>query len=181
MYPILYVLALIAELVFLIGFSVYMFFLIYSHFKGAPYVPTKMKEVYAILDEVKPKSNSFFLELGCGDGRVVRTAVSKYKVHGVGVDVNPLLLNWSKVLARFQMGRGAVFERQNVFTMDFSKADYVYTFLMPQMLEKMVPQFKKMKKGAVLISHGFIIEKLTKRLVKKIDHKPFPTYIYRPS
>jgi hypothetical protein len=51
---------------------------------------------------------------------------------------------------------------------------------MPALLEKLVPKFnKELKKGAVLISHGFKIEKYKKKLYKTILGKSFNTYFYR--
>ena len=60
----IYFSAILAELAFLIAFIIYTSLLIYSHLKGAPYVPTKTKEVDLILKEAKLKEDAIFLELG---------------------------------------------------------------------------------------------------------------------
>jgi len=44
---------------------------------GSPYVATRKKRIEEILKEVELKKGKLFIELGSGDGRIVRTAVSK--------------------------------------------------------------------------------------------------------
>lgn len=178
----IYLFLIVLELVFVFSFCVYMFFLIYSHLKGSPYVPTKMKEIEFILAEMKPKRNSVFYDLGCGDGRMIRTAVKKYEVKGIGVDVNPLLIGWSRFFASVGGLPGAVFMRKNIFDVDLRDADDIYIFLLPGLISRLVPKFKKeMKPGCLLVSHGFKIDEFKRYLVKSIPHTPFPTYFYRLS
>jgi hypothetical protein len=81
---ILYVILLFVELFFLIGLAIYSVGLLYSSIMGAPYVPTSNKQLKAILDRAKLKESQVFVELGSGDGRIVREAVKKYGVQGIG-------------------------------------------------------------------------------------------------
>ncbi len=163
-------------LIFLIFMSLYTLFLIYSSFMGSPYVPTKSKKVLEILKHAHLKKGKLFVELGSGDGRIVRWAVKKYHVKGLGVDINPLLVFWSKILG----GKNIEFKVENIFDTDLKKADYVYLFLMPKLIEKLVIKMKKeLKKGAIVISHGFPIKGWEKKLYKKLNDNPFPTYYYK--
>lgn len=177
---ILYFIAIFAELIFAIGFSAFTISFIYSSLKGSPYVPTRQKEIDDILKEanLKPKQN--FLELGCGDGRVCRRAAVLYRVPALGVDVNPLLIWYARFLAKIKSAKNTEFRTQNIFATNINKADVVYLFLMPNLIELIVPKLEKeLKKNALVISHGFRIATWQNRLIKKIDHKPFPTYFYR--
>ena len=177
---ILYFLVLIFELVFSFALAVYLFSLLYSSFKGSPYVPTKNKECEYFLQQAQLKKGQVFYDLGCGDGRIVRTAVERYQVKGTGFDINPLLIRYARLLARRKKVNGVTFITKNIFAVNLKKADVVYIFLMPKLIEKLLPKFKReMRKGTILISHGFKVEGLQKRLYKKIDHKPFPTYFYK--
>ncbi|OGK24898.1 hypothetical protein A3A46_01805 [Candidatus Roizmanbacteria bacterium RIFCSPLOWO2_01_FULL_37_13] len=177
---ILYFLVILAELIFAIGFSALTISFIYSSLKGSPYVPTRQKEVDIILKTANLKSKQIFLELGCGDGRVCRRAASLYGVKTIGVDVNPLLIRYARFLAKIKSVNNTDFRTQNIFDTDLSKVDVVYLFLMPKLIELIVPKLEKeIKKKALVISHGFKIVEWQNRLVKKIDHRPFPTYYYR--
>lgn len=171
--------------------SVYGLSLIYSSLMGAPYVPTKNKLAHEILKEVKFKKNSLFVELGSGDARITRTAVKNYKVRGMAIDVNWLLIFWSKILWFFDSRRSLsslggdgndklTFKNENILNTDLTKADYIYLFLFPALIEKLIPKFnKELKKGTIIISHGFPVLEYKSKLFKKVDRKTFPTYYYK--
>jgi len=147
---------------------------------GSPYVATKNKQVELILKELKPKKGKFFYELGCGDGRMIRQAVKKYQVFGFGFDVNPLLLWWAKFLAERERLKNIFFERKNILNVNYQKANYLYLFLLPELIEKLAKKLKKeLPKNAVVVSHGFPILGWKKKLIKKIEANPFPTYFYK--
>ncbi|MFH0979739.1 MAG: class I SAM-dependent methyltransferase, partial [Candidatus Roizmanbacteria bacterium] len=110
-YLILYLLLILLLLAFLIFMSVYTVFLIYSSAMGSPYVATSKKRIQEILKEANLKKGKIFVELGCGDGRIVRTAVKHYEVKGVGIDINPLLIYWAKILGKNK----AQFKVENIF------------------------------------------------------------------
>jgi hypothetical protein len=165
---------------------------------GAPYVPTKNKLALEILKEVKFKKNGLFIELGSGDGRIVRTAVENYGVQGLGVDINPLLTCWANLLSHSGLSRikkrfwsrfapqndnykqKIQFITKNILVIDLTKANYIYLFLFPALIDKLVPKFdKELKKGTIIISHGFPIFEYKKKLIKKVNRKTFPTYYYK--
>jgi len=151
---------------------------------GAPYVPTKKKLALEILKEVNFKKNGLFVELGSGDGRIVRTAVKNYGVRGLAVDVNGLLILWSKILKfldpRLRGDDKLTFKRKNILNTNLTKADYIYLFLFPALIEKLVPNFNsQLKKGVIIISHGFPVKGYEKKLIKKVERKTFPTYYYK--
>ena len=161
--------------------SVYGLSMIFSSAKGAPYVPTKKKLALEILKEVRFKKNGLFIELGSGDGRIVRTAVKNYHIYGMAIEVNYLLIIWSKFLSRLDGTRDKInFVAKNILNVDLTKADYIYLFLFPALIEKLLPKFDdELKKETIIISHGFQIEKYKKKLIKKVDRNTFPTYYYR--
>ena len=161
--------------------SIYGISLVFSSLMGAPYVPTKNKLAAEILKEIKFKKNGLFIELGSGDARITRTAVKNYPVRGMAVDVNGLLIIWSKILSRFDGTRDRIdYIIKNILAVDLKKADYIYLFLFPALIEKLLPKFEKeLKKGTIIISHGFPISKYKKRLIKQVDRIPFPTYYYK--
>ncbi len=178
---ILYLFVVFSLLIFLIFMSVYGVSLIFSSLMGAPYVPTKNKLAFDILKEIKYKKNGLFVELGSGDARITRAAVKNYPVRGMAVDVNGLLIVWSKFLSKLDGTRDRIdFVVKNILSVDLTKADYIYLFLFPALIEKLLPKFKReLKKGTVIISHGFPISKYKGRQIKQVDRLPFPTYYYR--
>ena len=178
---IIYLIALFLLLIFLIFMSIYGLSLIFSSLMGAPYVPTKNKLALEILKELKYKKNGLFVELGSGDGRIVRTAVKNYHVRGLAVDINGLLVIWSKILAKLDGTYPRIdFVAKNISAVDLTKADYIYLFLFPALIKKILMKFdQELKRGTIIISHGFPIHEYDKKLIKKVDRKTFPTYYYR--
>ncbi|MEK7495015.1 MAG: hypothetical protein AAB788_03655 [Patescibacteria group bacterium] len=178
---ILYLVLVFALLIFLIFMSVYGLSMIFSSAMGAPYVPTKNKLALEILKEVKFKKNGLFVELGSGDARITRAAVKNYPVRGMAVDVNGLLIIWSKILAKFDRTYLRIdFVVKNILKVDLTKADYIYLFLFPALIKKLLPKFdKELKKRTIIISHGFPISEYKKKLFKKVPRNTFPTYYYK--
>lgn len=152
-----------------------------SSFMGAPFVPASQKTLAQALKEAKLKPGQRFYDLGSGDGRIVRFACTKYRVSGVGIEANPVLILYSYVLSLVQGIDGTKFKWANIFNVDLSDADVVYIFLLPQALIKLEPKLKKeCKKGTLIISHGFSIKGLEYLLERQINsNKLFPTRYYR--
>lgn len=124
------------------------------------------------------------MELGSGDARIVRTAVKNYPIKGVAVDVNGLLIFWSKILKfldpRLRGDDKLTFKNENILDTDLTKADYLYLFLFPALIDKLIPKFDgQLSKGTIIISHGFPITQYKKKLIKQVDRSPFPTYYYK--
>jgi 16S rRNA A1518/A1519 N6-dimethyltransferase RsmA/KsgA/DIM1 with predicted DNA glycosylase/AP lyase activity len=176
----LFILFLLFELLILILINFYLISLFISHFWGAPYVPTRKKVTDQILAKIKPKKNQFFYELGCGDGRVVKRAVEKYRLIGVGIDINPFLIIFLKFQSFIFRRKNPKFIYRDMLKVDLSKADYVYCFLMPSLLEKLQKKFdRELRKNTIIISHGFKIPKQEKNLYFILQNKPFNTYFYK--
>jgi len=78
-----------------------------------PYVPTPVAVVDAMLDLAKVGKSDTVYDLGCGDGRIVVRAASRFGCRGVGVDLNPERVNEARQnaakagvseLTRFEVG-----------------------------------------------------------------------------
>ena len=135
---ILYLLIIFSLFLFLFGIIVYIISLIYSSIKGSPYVPTSKKLLKKFFGEIKFKKNSFFIELGSGDGRILRYIAKYYQINGLGVDINPILVWFSKVYSWLENVNDRVkFERMDAMNVDLTKADYIYIFLMPKFIKKL--------------------------------------------
>lgn len=180
LYLIVYSILVFAVFLFALLLFIYSLFSVIAQLMGSPYVPTKQKEVDSILAAAHLKRGQFFIELGSGDGRVVRTAVSRYHMRGVGIEIHPLLLWWSQFLTHIQQLKTITFKRENFYKTDLSHADVIFLFLMPNTLKKLrAKMLAECKKNTLIISHGFKIEGWEQYLTKTISHAPFPTYFYR--
>lgn len=177
----LYLFFLFVELFILIGVSIYGVGLLFSAFKGAPYVPTSKRQLNTILENAHLKKGAQFVELGSGDGRMVRLAVKKFGVKGIGIEINPLLIWWSRLLSRWDgTSKGVHFIQKNVFNYSLVNVDCLYIFLMPELIVKLLPKFKsELQKGTTIVSHGFKIVGFEKHLIHTVQDKAFSTYYYK--
>ena len=176
---IIYIIAVALLFLLLIYFVLYLLAVNISILSRVPFVPSKRIQIEEIFSFVQPQKGKIFYDLGSGDGRVVISASKKYGLKAIGIEFNPLLILFSNIRARLSQAPSARFIRADLLKYDFSNADYIYLFLFPSLLDRLVPQLKKGKKGTYIISHGFKIDDLESKLESTHQAKPFSTYFYR--
>jgi SAM-dependent methyltransferase len=125
--------------------------------KDVPFVPTPQPVVDEMLRLAAPKEGEMLYDLGCGDGRIVVTAAKKYKVKGIGVDIDPQRIKESNENAKKEGVTDRVkFLEKNLFEMDFSDADILCMYLLTSVNAKLKPKIlEDMKPGARVVSHAF--------------------------
>ena len=178
---ILYLIVIFLILIFIAFVAIYLIGLIYSSFKGSPYVPTKRKILRNILKQAGLKKGMTFIDIGCGDGRIIEEAVSTFGAIGTGIDINPLLIWRARFRALLRPKSNLVgYFVANILDYDFTGFDLIYVFLMPELIDKISGKLEQaVLNKATVISHGFKVNKLEKYLKETIPSKTFPTYIYR--
>ena len=149
----------------------------------APFVPCKKRELPRIFEVIGLKNNEVFYDLGCGDGRVVFYAAQHFPVKAIGVEMSFLFFFYCWVKRIFLSDkRNIIFKLRNLFYEDLSKADAIYVYGMPKVLEKRLRYKleKELKKGARVIAYGFPIKGLEPESIRKPDenHKK-SIYLYR--
>jgi cyclopropane fatty-acyl-phospholipid synthase-like methyltransferase len=126
-----------------------------------PYVPTPQPVVEAMLKLAGVKAGDVVYDLGCGDGRIVVTAVKDFKAkRGVGIDLDPQRVRESKENARKAgVDDRTEFREGDVLKLDtVADADVVALYLYPSVNRKLEPMLKKtLKPGARVVSHDFKI------------------------
>jgi SAM-dependent methyltransferase len=121
------------------------------------FVPTDTTKVREMLTAAEVGSKDLVYDLGCGDGRIVITAVKKYGARGVCVDIDPVRIKESKsnadtagVTQRIEFVEGDLFEQ------DLSKATVITLYLLPSLNERLRPKlFKELRPGTRIVSNAF--------------------------
>jgi SAM-dependent methyltransferase len=130
-----------------------------------PYVPTHEKVVTAMLKLASVKQGDTVYDLGCGDGRIVITAVKDFNAkRGLGIDFNPERLKdcekrmKDEKLTPDQIKR-LTFKQGDVLKMtpeEFKDVDVVTLYLLPDVNLRLRPILQKgLKPGSRIVSHDF--------------------------
>jgi SAM-dependent methyltransferase len=124
---------------------------------NAPYVATPQIVVDRMLELAELKSDDIVYDLGSGDGRVVITAAQKFGVRGVGIELDPDLIQVARANAEAAGVADRVeFRQADIFETDFSEATVVTLYLLPEVNLRLRPRLlSQLKPGTRIISHGF--------------------------
>jgi predicted RNA methylase len=123
----------------------------------APYLATPEDVVERMLTLAETTSRDVVYDLGCGDGRIPIAAAKKYGAHGVGLDIDPKLIELAKANATAAGVETLVdFRVQNVLDADVSRATVVTLYLLSSSNERLRPMLQQqLKPGARIVSHAF--------------------------
>lgn len=121
-----------------------------------PYVPTKQLVVDAMLDLADVKSGDIHYDLGCGDGRIAISATKRGAI-STGVDLDPQRIKEANENAKEAgLADKVTFTQGNLFDFDFSKADVLTLYLLPEVNLKLRPKIlEELKPGTRIVSHAF--------------------------
>lgn len=169
----------IALLTVLLWLILYFMSMLISDFIGVPFVPTSKRLVRDIFKKFRMTKNDVFYDLGCGDGRLVFYVAKKYGCRAVGVEVNPLLHCFARLVKKITKTDNVFFLKKNIFKVDLQEATVIYLFLFPEIIERLKNKILKECKNVRIISHGFVIKGWGKYLISTDHTKPFKTYYYR--
>ncbi len=123
------------------------------------YVPTPQDVVDKMLELAEVRKDDLLYDLGCGDGRIVVTAASRYGCRAEGFDIDPRRVEESlENVQKNNVGHLVGIEQKDIFTLDLSKADVITLFLLSRLNVKLIPQLEKLKPGSRIVSHNFAME-----------------------
>ncbi len=145
---------------------------------GVPYVPTPQYKISTLLQHISLKKGQKFIDIWCGDGRIVEAVkhmFPEWKVVGIENSLYPYFLakkRQKQSTYRYEISRG------NFFQTDLWKYDVIYCYLLPLHMNKV---WKKISQECapwtLLYSNAFEIpEKKPKEKIHIRDAKYF--YVY---
>jgi SAM-dependent methyltransferase len=124
---------------------------------AAPYIPSPIEVVEAMLKLANVHANDVVYDLGCGDGRIVVMAAQKYGATGVGVEIDSELVRDARArAAKFGVSEKVRFLEADLFETDFSAASVVTMYLLPKTVDRLKPKLlADLKPGSRIISFAF--------------------------
>ncbi len=125
--------------------------------KDVIWVPTPEATVQKMLDVAKATPDDYAIDLGSGDGRMI-IAAAKRGIRGHGVEYNPDMVEYArKKAAEAGVSDKATFIQGDMYEADISKATVLPLFLLSENLERLVPNFLKLKPGTRIVINGYQI------------------------
>ena len=149
-------------------------------YQGALYVSTTRKRISAFLDAVPMKPTQLLIDLGCGDGRVLRMANKRFGISCVGYEINPLAFIKAKVLCMFFPN--IQIKYANFYKAKISDADIVFCYLFPDVMKRVSAKLKsELKNGTCIVSCNFELLGFTPESILRPDGSLHydPIFLYK--
>lgn len=152
-------------IIFIIFFIAILIFLfwgvsnLFSVWGGVQYISSNFKDLETVLKITGLNKNKTYYELGSGLGNGLIIANRVFGAKAIGIEISPFC---------YLVSRIRTFKNKNVevnfgsfYNFDLSKADIVYCYLFPAVMEKLYPKFKKdLRPGAIVITRSFLISQI---------------------
>jgi predicted RNA methylase len=119
--------------------------------------PTSYAVADAMLKLARVTSSDVVYDLGSGDGRIVNLAAQVYGARGVGVELQPYLVERSRRAARESgVSERVRFIEGDLFKADISRATVVTLYLWPSVNRALEAKLKReLQPGTRIVSHSF--------------------------
>jgi SAM-dependent methyltransferase len=122
-----------------------------------PFFFTSDAAVDAMLRGAAVGPSDTVYDLGCGDGRIVTTAASRFGARGVGVDIDPMRISEARYYAdKAGVSARTRFEVADIFATDVSAATVVALYLSVDFNRRLRPKlWKELRRGSRVVSNKF--------------------------
>jgi predicted RNA methylase len=118
--------------------------------------PTRHNIADAMLKLAGVGTGDVVYDLGSGDGRIPIIAAQKYGARGVGIEIDPRLVELSRRNANdAEVAHRVSFIVGDLFEADLSEATVVTAYLSTQIMKLLEPKLRGLKPGTRIVSHQF--------------------------
>ena len=144
-----------------------------AQLNAGPYVPTPWPILDEMLKLAAPKKGEYLIDLGSGDGRLVIASAKRFGTTGHGIDIQENLVKLATETAKKEgVGNRVHFVAGDLFQADLSKADIITVYLLPSIMDKLVPKLiKELKPGTRIVSHDYALEGMQHDKVLEFNFK----------
>jgi cyclopropane fatty-acyl-phospholipid synthase-like methyltransferase len=122
------------------------------------------------------KTDDVIYDLGSGDGRILIQAAKKYGARGVGIDMNPKLVEEAtRKAAEEKVSHLVQFRAADGLTVDISDATVVTLYMFKWFNNQMRPKLQRLKVGSRVVAHDFGIDEWEPNKTESVDPNSDPT------
>jgi SAM-dependent methyltransferase len=124
--------------------------------KDVQWVPTPEARARLLLEAADTAPGDYVVDLGSGDGQWSIVAARRFRARAHGIEYNPDLVALARRnAARAGLAGRVTFEQGDLFLADFSRADVVTMYLLPELNRKLSPRLLALRPGTRIVSHCF--------------------------
>jgi ubiquinone/menaquinone biosynthesis C-methylase UbiE len=153
--------------------------------KLAPYVTSPQPIVEKMLEVARLKNGETIYDLGCGDGRILFSAVKNFGARAVGVEISPSLAKRAQQTLESQgMQEQVKVIQGDMMAVDVSGANVVSLYLMTEANEQLRPKLEReLKPGSRVVSLEFKIKgwKPAREETVQVHNHAYKIYLYEVS
>jgi SAM-dependent methyltransferase len=122
-----------------------------------PYIPSTRNNVDEMLRLAGVRPSDVVYDLGSGDGRVVIAAAREWGARGVGIEIDPKLVEQANDNARREgVADRALFRASDVFAADVSGATVVTLYLLTSLVQRLEPKLlAELRPGTRIVAHDY--------------------------
>jgi len=122
-----------------------------------PFITTPDEVVQRMLALAQTHPGDLVADLGSGDGRIVIAAAQKFGARGLGIELDPGLVQRSREnAARAGVADRVSFVQGDVLAADISAASVVTVYLLPDLMNRLQPRLlQRLQPGTRIVSHSF--------------------------
>jgi SAM-dependent methyltransferase len=120
------------------------------------FTPTRHNIADAMLKLANVTADDVVYDLGSGDGRIPIIAAQRYGARGVGIELDPRLveLSW-RIANEAEVANRVSFKVGDLFEADVSAATVITLYLSPSIMKILEPRLRALKPGTRIVSHQF--------------------------
>ena len=121
-----------------------------------PFITSPDNVTLEMLNIAGVKRGDHVIDLGSGDGRIVILAAKRFEATGLGVEIDPRLVEVSQASARRAgVADKVVFKEQDLFKTDLAQATVITMYLLPDVNLALRPALLALKPGTRIVSHDW--------------------------
>lgn len=121
-----------------------------------PFVVSAPVVTRTMLEMAKVTKNDFVIDLGSGDGRIIFLAALGYSARGLGVEIDPRLVETAiEDTQKLKLSGRVNFRVEDLFKTDLSQATVITMYLLPDVNLQLRDKLLRLKPGTRVVSHDW--------------------------
>ncbi len=142
--------------------------------------PTRHNIADAMLRLANVTADDVVYDLGSGDGRLPIIAAQKYGATGVGIEIDPRLVEISwRIANEAEVANRVSFIVGDLFEADLSKATVITMYLSTSIMKMLEPRLRALKPGTRIVSHQFAMPQWAPDQRLKVDESELLLWIVK--